>query len=68
LRPWDELVALWVHLNRQLAQVIAAVPDETLLHPCVIGGNPPVALERLMEDYVVHLEHHLAQILEPVRV
>jgi hypothetical protein len=30
---------------------------------CLIGNNEPMTLEALMEDYIRHMEHHLAQIL-----
>jgi hypothetical protein len=49
--PWPDLVNLWL------------LPEASLAHQCVIGGNPPVALSALIEDYVRHLEHHLDQIL-----
>ena len=61
--PFREIVALWCAYNRHLAHVIAAAPAETLAH----GGNSPdgsgeVTLGFLMEDYVVHLRHHLDQL------
>ena len=31
-----------------------------------VPASEPVTLEYFMHDYVVHLEHHLAQILEPI--
>jgi hypothetical protein len=61
-RPWQELVDLWVALNRQVAAVIEAVPSEKLGTPCTIGDSEPRSLEWLMQDYLRHLEHHLQQL------
>jgi hypothetical protein len=61
--PWSDLVALWSAYNRHLAHVIACIPDaataRTALSP---DGSGPVSLAFVMEDYVRHLRHHLAQI------
>jgi hypothetical protein len=63
-RPWSELVEIWASLNRHVAYVIASVPPERLRTRCVIGDNEPASLEWLMRDYVRHLRHHLAQLLD----
>ena len=60
---WNALVALWQHYNRHLLHVMARVPGDQLSRRCVIGDNDPVTLEFLIKDYVVHLKHHLEQIL-----
>jgi hypothetical protein len=63
-RPWLELVELWVALNRHVAAVIERVPAEKLQTPCTIGDHEPASLEWWMRDYLRHLRHHLAQIIE----
>ena len=63
-RPWSELVDLWAGLNRHLAHVIAGVPAEKLQTRCLIGDSQPAPLERWIRDYVRHLKHHLAQIVD----
>jgi DinB family protein len=65
--PWVELLSLWVALNRHVARVIEFVPDTKVNTRCIIGSGEPVTLEWLMHDYLRHLRHHLAQILEPLR-
>jgi hypothetical protein len=62
-RPWRELVDLFEGLNRHAAHVIESTPRERLAAPCVIGDDEPKTLGWLMEDYVRHMRHHLAQIL-----
>ena len=61
--PWDALIALWHQYNRHLLHVMALVPGDHLGRRCIIGGKEAVTLEFLMKDYVVHLKHHLQQIL-----
>lgn len=64
-RPWAALVGLWAELNRHLAHVISRIPSERLGTPCRIGESQSMTLEFIVRDYVKHLRHHLAQILDP---
>jgi hypothetical protein len=61
-RPWPELVDLWRLYNRHLAHVISLIPEEKMAVICVIGADKPVSLGYLVEDYVVHLRHHLQEL------
>jgi hypothetical protein len=61
-RPWDELVDLWVALNRQVAAAVDSLPAEKLQTTCVIGQEKPAPLEWWVEDYLRHMKHHLEQI------
>jgi DinB family protein len=65
--PWVELLTLWLALNCHVARVIESVPDSKVNTRCIIGSGEPVTLEWLMRDYLRHLRHHVAQILEPAR-
>lgn len=62
-RPWKELVGLWEALNRHVAHAMESVPKARRAAPCTIGDKAPATLEWLMQDYVRHLRHHLAQVL-----
>lgn len=73
--PWEDLVALWRTFNLQIARVMEQVPDTIRQRAASrhnfdrIGFRPlppgqPATLDFLMEDYVRHLEHHLAQIFD----
>jgi len=64
-RPWADLVALWTVLNVHLAHVIARIPAAALETPCRIGDSEPMTLDFIVRDYMVHLRHHLQQILDP---
>jgi len=64
-RPWAALVGLWAELNRHLAHVISRIPSDRLGTPCRIGESQSMTLDFIVRDYVKHLRHHLAQILDP---
>jgi uncharacterized damage-inducible protein DinB len=72
---WEDLLTLWASFNRHLARVMAATPteirrrehrshnlDRIAMRPVAAGS--PATLEYFMEDYVLHLHHHLRQILD----
>ena len=76
--PWNEVIALWESYNLHLARVMAAIPahvrdcKHTRHNFHQIGfrefkADEPVTLDDLMYDYVLHLEHHLAQIRDRQR-
>ncbi len=73
--PWPQLVELWRAYNLHLLHVMATTPKEKLSHRCAqhslqtiafktVSESETVTLEYLMKDYVVHLKHHLGQILD----
>jgi len=70
---WPQLVALWRAYNLHLHHLMVHADKARLNTPCTlhtlqeiafqaVPSSEPVTLEYLMEDYVVHLKHHLAQI------
>jgi hypothetical protein len=59
---WEELIDLWRLYNRHLAHVINRIPEEQLAVICVIGTNEPVSLGYLIQDYLVHIRHHLQEV------
>ena len=76
---WSELVSLWALFNLHLARVMAATSSEIRNRPRArhnldrvafraFSASEPATLELFMHDYVVHLEHHLRQILEPPNI
>jgi predicted enzyme related to lactoylglutathione lyase len=61
---WTDLIEFWRLYNRRLAYVIRRIADTRLDALCRIGSGDPVTLRYLIEDYLVHLRHHLQQIEE----
>src|SRR5260370_13656170 len=70
---WPQLIEFWRAYNLHLHHVMAHASKEKLNNPCTlhtlqeiafkaVPKSEPVTLEYLMEDYVVHLKHHLAQV------
>ena len=69
---WPALVTLWAGYNDHLVHVVRAIPPAVLQQrrPAhnldELGWRPvprtePATLGYLIEDYVAHLEHHVAQ-------
>lgn len=65
---WASLIEFWRQYNLLLARVIARIPDEKLEAPCTIGGGAPATLRFVIEDYILHMQHHLDQLLQRERV
>ena len=62
---WSLLVDLWAAHNRHLAVVVARLPVASRSFTCRIDGGEELSLAALVEDYVRHLDHHLAQLHRP---
>jgi hypothetical protein len=61
--PWQDVIDLWKCLNQSLSVVLDAIPAERFAAPCRVGDYGPVTLEFLVDDYLVHMRHHLDHIL-----
>jgi hypothetical protein len=59
---WGGLVDLWYHYNALLAHLALRIPDEKMDNRCVIGWGVQT-LGLVIEDYVIHMQHHLDHIL-----
>src|SRR5215831_19134462 len=62
-RSWQEIIELWRQYNTQLASLIRDVDPNALRHTWHTPDGKNLDLEFIMQDYVVHLRHHLDQIL-----
>src|SRR4051812_34269316 len=58
---WSLLIDLWSAYNTHLAWVIERIPAAKVSMPVQIIGYDPCTLGYLVEDYVVHMDHHLGQ-------
>jgi len=65
-----EILNYWVSLNKQIVQIISKIPESKLAATIELGnaafreGESEKNLLWLIEDYVVHMEYHLKQIVE----
>jgi len=60
---WASLIDLWKALNQALVRVVDNIPPDRLSAQCRVADAPPVTLQFLIEDYVLHMRHHLDHIL-----
>jgi DinB family protein len=61
--PWLTLLDSWRQHNDLLLRLVKCISEERLTVPCRIGSADPVTLRFLIEDYVLHMQHHLDHIL-----
>ena len=60
---WNAIVDFWLAYNSFLAGLIERIPDSRLETECVIGAHRPVTLEFVIDDYILHMQHHIDQLL-----
>ena len=60
---WDSIVNLWFQYNAFLARLVSRIGPDRLTILCFIAGNPPVTLGFVIEDYILHMQHHIDQLL-----
>jgi len=61
--PWDAIIDFWQHYNHFLAGLIKRIAEDRLPARCMIGDSAPVTLKFLIEDYTLHMQHHLDHIM-----
>ena len=62
--PMAKVIEFWRRYNLHLVEVIKRIDTDKLGRFCNTGGENPVTLEFLVNDYVVHMEHHLKEIIQ----
>jgi DinB superfamily len=60
---WGDLVDLWASYNRHLAHVLDVLPSASLDTPCRVGESQSGPLRELVDQYLAHMRHHLAQLI-----
>lgn len=58
------LITFWSSYNKLLIELIKHISPENLMRHCDTGGEESHSLEWLFDDYIIHLEHHLKQMLD----
>lgn len=61
--PSAHLVQFWSLYNRHLSHIMSSVSPVHYDKLCVLRNGEKGSLEFLINDYVVHQEHHLKQII-----
>src|SRR5688572_33416869 len=62
--PLNQLIHFWTAYNLQLIEVMKRIPVESLMLECKMRDGNYLTLNYLLNDYVVHLQHHLNQIVD----
>jgi len=60
---WESIVNFWFEYNTFLTRLVERIGPDRLTTSCFIGGNAPVTLEFVIEDYILHMQHHIDQLL-----
>jgi len=60
----DHVIDFWSIYNRHLAEIMKRIPDHNLSLTSISNDEQRVTLGFLVQDYVVHLEHHLRQVVD----
>lgn len=58
------IIQLWTIYNQHLLEILKRMPEENMCLELNVGNEINVTLQFLMDDYLLHLEHHLKQIVD----
>jgi len=61
-QSWDDLLFWWSAEHQILMAIVDRIAEERFSAECRVDDCEPVTLRFLIEDYVQHQQHHLAQI------
>src|SRR5581483_2848261 len=61
---WADVLDFWKRYNLFLAGLVRRIPESAMARQCVVGESQPVTLQFLIEDYTLHMQHHLDHILK----
>lgn len=62
---WADIVSIWYQYNSLLVRTIRNIAQNKLATPCFIGEvKASQTLGFLIEDYVLHMRHHLDHLLK----
>jgi hypothetical protein len=59
--PMEQVIQLWEVFNRHIIEVLKIIPEPTLQKTGIT--NEEHTLQWLADDYVVHLEYHMRQVV-----
>ena len=60
---WETIINLWFQYNTLLVELVNRIPEDRLEAMCFIGTSPAVTLRFVIEDYILHMQHHIDQLL-----
>jgi len=63
-KSWFETVGFWHSYNLFLTDLIERIPENKLDTVCMIGSYEPATLGFVIEDYVLHMQHHIDHLMQ----
>jgi hypothetical protein len=60
---WLVIVDFWYQYNSFLVNLLDRMAEVKLETACFVGADNPVSLRFLVEDYVLHMQHHVDHLL-----
>ncbi len=60
-----KLLELWKAMNSRVIEIINNIDHSTAKHQILLPSGELSHVKFLVDDYVVHLKHHVKQIIEP---
>ena len=60
---WETIINFWFQYNAFLVRLVDRIPEDRLDAQCFIGTSPAVTLRFVIEDYILHMQHHIDQLL-----
>lgn len=60
---WETIINLWFQYNTLLVGLVDRIPEDRLKALCFIGTSPAVTLRFVIGDYILHMQHHIDQLL-----
>lgn len=65
---WSVIVDFWFAYNSLLNRLIERIPESQMKTQCTIGAGQPVTLGFLIDDYILHMQHHIDLLLRRTSV
>ncbi len=59
----SHLILFWTFYNRHLLNIISSLTEEQLKRQVSVKAGESLTLGYVIDDYLVHLEHHLKQLV-----
>lgn len=59
----QQIILFWTIYNRQLIEIIKRIPIENFKKQVKVAENV-LTLDYVINEYIVHLEHHLKQLID----
>ncbi|MFD1883960.1 DinB family protein [Paenibacillus wenxiniae] len=64
----NRIIQLWFHLNMQISNILAQIPENHYTKEGILASGEKVTLAWLANDYIEHMIHHFRQIFGNERI